>query len=106
DTTVIDGRAVVHRRWQWGDGTADSTGSAAMNHVFADDGEYEVTLTVVDSLGMTASTTGTVQVENRPPTASTGGSFRSPVWELEPGVVGARWTPNAAVHDASAVDRQ
>src|SRR5690606_7436579 len=72
DTTPVDGRAVVHRRWEWGDGLPDTTGSASPTHSFADDGAYEVTLTVVDSFGMTTSTTRTVEVRNRPPTASAG----------------------------------
>ena len=59
--------------WEWGDGTAHSTGVTA-SHVYAAAGDYEVTLTVVDDQDASHSVTKTVTVaapvENLPPVAA------------------------------------
>jgi len=55
-----DGRVVAYR-WSVGEGP-DRTG-AVLVHVFEDEGEHEVTLTVEDDDGATGQTTATVEVE-------------------------------------------
>ena len=59
--------------WSWGDGTANSTGSAP-SHTYAVPGTYTVTLTSTDGWGKVGSTTRTVTmtepVTNLPPTAT------------------------------------
>lgn len=55
--------------YEWdfdGDGTTDATGETTST-TYADDGNYDVTLTVTDDDGATDSETKTVNVQNRPP---------------------------------------
>lgn len=54
--------------WDFGDGGTAS--GATASHIFRDNGTYTVTATVMDSSGLTASTTLTVSVGNAVPTAS------------------------------------
>ena len=56
--------------WDFGDGTNITVTSAFVDHVYADDGVYTVTLTVTDNNGSTATATSTKTVSNRPPVAS------------------------------------
>jgi large repetitive protein len=64
---------VFSNSWNWGDGTANSTGSAP-SHTYAVPGTYTVTLTSTDGWGKAASTTRTVSmtepVTNVPPTVT------------------------------------
>ncbi len=46
--------------WNWGDGTALSTGSSPSAHVYAASGSYTITLTTTDGWGKFASTTRNV----------------------------------------------
>src|SRR5690606_28631088 len=101
---MLEDRAIVQRTWHYDGRTTSNTLSPNLS--FPDDGEYEVTLTLTDSLGMTASTTETVAVQNVAPTVSAGASLRAFVRELEPGVVGAVWTPSASLSDPSSVDQR
>ena len=48
--------------WNWGDGTANSTGATPSAHVYAAAGTYTITLTVTDNWGRTSSTTRDVTV--------------------------------------------
>ena len=57
--------------WDFGDG-ATAEGTLTPTHVYADDGEYTVTLTVSDSGGFTNEDTLKVTVVNRPPTVDAG----------------------------------
>jgi large repetitive protein len=64
---------VFSNSWNWGDGTANSTGSAA-SHTYALPGTYTITLTSTDGWGRAASTTRTITmtepVTNVPPTVT------------------------------------
>ena len=59
--------------WNWGDGTAPSTGSAPAAHVYAAPGNYTITMTATDGWGNAASTTRAVSLNepagNRAPAA-------------------------------------
>ena len=48
--------------WNWGDGTALSTGASPAAHVYAAAGNYTITLTTTDGWGKTASTTRNVSL--------------------------------------------
>src|SRR5690606_6420049 len=72
---LLEDRAIVQRTWHYDGRTTSNTLSPNLS--FPDDGEYEVTLTLTDSLGMTASTTETVAVQNVAPTVSAGASLRA-----------------------------
>ncbi|MGI8523671.1 MAG: PKD domain-containing protein [Nocardioides sp.] len=56
---------VISYAWNWGDGTAPSTGASPAAHVYASAGSYTITLTTMDGWGKTASTTRNV-VLNEP----------------------------------------
>jgi PKD repeat protein len=55
--------------WSFGDGSPNVTGSS-VTHSYADDGTYTVELTVKDDNGATNSTSVTITVNNRQPTAN------------------------------------
>lgn len=59
-STAFDGASLDHA-WDWGDGTPDGTGVTA-SHIYAADGDYEITLTVTDSFGSSHSVSRTVTV--------------------------------------------
>jgi PKD repeat protein len=59
---------IVSYFWDFGDGT-NATG-VIVDHAYADNGNYTVTLTVTDDLGATDTETATKTVLNRLPTAS------------------------------------
>ena len=48
--------------WNWGDGTALSTGASPAAHVYAASGVYTITLTTTDGWGKAASTTRNVSL--------------------------------------------
>jgi PKD repeat protein len=56
---------IVSYEWDWGDGTDPSTGLTP-GHTYAENGVYEVTLTVTDSQGVSTSSTFTVTVYDAP----------------------------------------
>lgn len=62
----------------WGDGTTSTLNSASglLNHIYADDGVYQVTAVVTDSNGATALATNSlsVRVENIAPTVTYSGT--------------------------------
>jgi len=61
-SSAADG-ATMSYGWDWGDGSPLGTG-VATTHVYADEGDYTVTLTVTDSLGAIASVTQDVSVSS------------------------------------------
>jgi PKD repeat protein len=61
-STAGAGHRVVSYRWNWGDGTANSSG-VTRSHKFAAAGTYVVVLTVTDEVGQTAVTTKDVTVD-------------------------------------------
>ena len=64
---------VITYSWNWGDGTANTTGATG-THTYATPGTYTVTLTTTDGWGKSASTTRTVTMTepatNQPPVAT------------------------------------
>ncbi|TQV78904.1 PKD domain-containing protein [Exilibacterium tricleocarpae] len=56
---------IVDYTWQWGDGTSDQGASA--EHVFEQDGNYTVTLTVLDAAGNSAALTESIAIETGGP---------------------------------------
>ena len=60
--------------WNWGDGTALSTGASPSAHVYAAPGSYVITLTTTDGWGDAASTTRNATLTeppgNQPPSAT------------------------------------
>jgi hypothetical protein len=61
------GGSVVRYDWDWGDGTTSPNGGPTPMHTFATDATADVTVTVVDDLGLHASATRTVTVLNQLP---------------------------------------
>lgn len=68
DSQDPDG-SISEYAWDFGDGTAKGTGKD-VEHTYAADGQYEVTLSVTDNDGATAEATITVVVENAAPVAA------------------------------------
>jgi archaellum component FlaF (FlaF/FlaG flagellin family) len=56
------GAGIDRYEWDFGDGTTATTSSPTIEHAYTSQGEYEVTLTVVDTDGDTASITQNVTV--------------------------------------------
>jgi PKD repeat protein len=61
--------------WTFGDGASDT--GPVVDHVYEQNGAYEVTLTVFDAEGQTSSTSLSIQALNPPPTAEFSYSPRS-----------------------------
>ncbi|GAA1487152.1 PKD domain-containing protein [Brachybacterium fresconis] len=59
--SVASDDASLSYSWDWGDGTATSDGRST-SHSYVASGDYEITLTVTDSLGATDMTTQSVSV--------------------------------------------
>ena len=68
DAAGLRGHAIADYRWVFGDGTQSE--GQVVTHQYADDGDYEVKLTVADDGGATSSMVRTVSVRNRAPQAS------------------------------------
>ena len=58
---------IVSYLWSFGDGGAED--GPVVDHTYAEDGTYNVTLTVIDERGLSASKTLEVRALNPPPTA-------------------------------------
>jgi PKD repeat protein len=57
---------VISYSWNWGDGTAPSTGASPAAHTYAAAGSYTITLTTTDGWGKFASTTRNVTLTEPP----------------------------------------
>ena len=63
-----EGVTIVQWDWDFGDDSTDQ--GEVVSHTYADNGSYEVRLTVTDSLGGTGTTTRTLVVSNLAPTVT------------------------------------
>jgi hypothetical protein len=63
--------------WDFGDGETSS--SSVPDHVYQDDGEYQVTVVVTDNNNGSAQDTISVTVHNVPPVADAGGPYQAPI---------------------------
>jgi uncharacterized delta-60 repeat protein len=70
------GGSITVYQWNWGDGSPAGSG-ATPDHYYPLFGSYQVTLTVTDNFGQTASKTSTVMVNqgNTAPVANAGGPY-------------------------------
>ncbi|KON32482.1 hypothetical protein AC477_02965, partial [miscellaneous Crenarchaeota group-1 archaeon SG8-32-1] len=59
---------IVEYFWDFGDGNTSSV--PTVSHSYADDGEYSVTLRIVDNLGAVGSKVAVQVIKNRPPVAA------------------------------------
>jgi PKD repeat protein len=71
--SVVGGAVPLAYAWNFGDGTTAS-GTLTPSHVYADNGNYSVTLTVTDLLGQTSVATTAASISNVPPTATITGA--------------------------------
>jgi hypothetical protein len=68
DPDNLDGGGITNYTWDFGDGTEPvKTVTETVTHAFGLEGDYNVTLTVTDDEGKTASVTKTVNVSSVPP---------------------------------------
>jgi PKD repeat protein len=71
-----DGTIIIYR-WDFGDG---QTGSGVnQTHTYAAQGDYTVTLTVIDNQNASSSCTTIAHVENKPPICDAGGPYQGVV---------------------------
>ena len=61
-STAVAGRTIVRYEWSWGDGESASRVGPTEDHDYPLSGIYPVTLTVVDSAGVTGSVTQNLTV--------------------------------------------
>ena len=66
------GSGALSYSWNFGDGTAATTGTLKPSHTYAIYGKYTATLTVTDSAGHAAQSSTTVTVNDVPPTVTVG----------------------------------
>src|SRR5262245_22488551 len=64
------GHALVGYRWNFGDGTIDTTSGVSAAHQFGSAGTRTITLTVTDDAGAAATKTTTVNIASGAPTAA------------------------------------
>jgi PKD repeat protein len=74
--TASGGTSTLTYLWNFGDGTTAS-GSLTPTHTYAGNGTFNVTLTVTDTLNVSAQSSTTVTVINLPPTGNPGGPYTS-----------------------------
>ena len=79
---------IVGYAWVWGDGGTSHTASPQTSHVYARTGTYQITLTVTDNAGATASASTTATVGSSAPPPSSGGTY----------VIWAAHVPASAIH--------
>lgn len=74
-STSSDDQDIAAYSWDLGDGV--TANSASVDHVYAGNGIYDVTLTVTDTAGQTSTTTNPVTINDSAPTASVVASVTS-----------------------------
>lgn len=100
-STASDG-ATLEYSWDWGDGSP-STDGVVGTHSYAEEGVYEITLSVTDSLGGTAETTSSVTVSAEALAASdTFSRTVSSGWGAADS--GGTWTPVGGSAAVASVD--
>ncbi len=70
NSTPAPDSAIIAWQWRFGDG--NSSVDENPTHTYADDGDYDVELTVIDENGSTDTATKQITIQNRPPTADAG----------------------------------
>lgn len=78
-TDPNSGTAITGYQWDFGDGQHAAGSSPTATHVYARAGRYTVTLTTVDSQGLSASHQGTVTIADEPPSVVARIRSRGPV---------------------------
>lgn len=71
--------ATLTYTWDFGDGSSPPASADMVTHTYADNGTYNVTLTVTDRDGGTSSASTTATINNVSPTASAGGPYRTTI---------------------------
>jgi PKD repeat protein len=103
-STAADGATITSYAWEFGDG-ATSTQSAP-THDYAAPGDYNVKLTVTDSLGATGSATKTVTVSTATPTVLAGDEFeRTSASGWGTADVGGTWSAASGASVSGGVGR-
>ena len=64
-TSTPNGGAIINYRWDFGDGNITLTTDPLITHVYAPGGSFNVTLTILDSEGLTDTTWKTIYVFKR-----------------------------------------
>jgi PKD repeat protein len=96
--TSSDASGIVFREWSFGDGTANVASSQpTASHSFADDGAYNVTLTVTNLWGLKRTAARMLTVANLPPTVNAGADRRA--------IAGDDWGGSASAADPGFFDR-
>ncbi|WP_052193376.1 PKD domain-containing protein [Microbacterium sp. ZOR0019] len=91
-SSASDGATLAYS-WNWGDGTPAGSGATA-THTYAEAGAKDITLTVSDSLGSSASTTQSVTVQSEVfAAADSFGRLVSSGWGAAD--IGGTWAPMA-----------
>lgn len=78
--TDINPGDTLSYHWDLGDGTIIA-GTLSPTHIFADDGVYEISLTVSDSSGYSVSDSFSLAVNNAPPVVEAGNDQNGSRWE-------------------------
>lgn len=94
--TDPDGGTILRRVWNWGDGQSTTSSATSVSHIYGDNSNYAVTLTVVDDQEQTGQAQATVTVLNVPPSVNMGADRR---W-----VSGERLAFSPSVYDPGWLD--
>jgi PKD repeat protein len=73
--TATGGTGALSYSWNFGDGTADVTGTLTPSHTYVSAGQYTVSLTVTDSTGVTDQASTTATVTDVAATVNAGGPY-------------------------------
>ena len=95
-----DGDALTYT-WNLGDGTTGSGSTPPANHVYVDEGSYQITLTASDGRGGTHTATATATIANVAPTLAPFATPSTPVAVVPGGVTVAI---SAAITDPGTTD--